>query len=173
MKTLVKEIRTSFKTDGEIGFDSLANLRYMNACIKEALRVYPPVPIGSPRVIPEGGQTVLGRWIPPETRVSVHHFSTYHSEANFKNCDSFVPERWLGDALYKDDVLEAHQPFGWGPRNCLGQNMALHEMRLILANVIYHFDLELCSESRNWTDQTAYALWSKNPLICRLTPVTG
>ncbi|KAI1494267.1 cytochrome P450 [Biscogniauxia mediterranea] len=172
MERLLSEIRHGFTDAKDMSFDTLANLKYLNACLKEALRVYPPIPVGSPRVIPEGGgQIITGRWIPPGTRVSVHHYSTYHSPANFKDPDSFVPERWLGDPLYADDALEAHQPFSWGPRNCLGQSMAMHEMRLMLAKLLFSFDFELCDENQKWTDQRVYSLWIKNPLMCRIKAV--
>ncbi|POS72772.1 hypothetical protein DHEL01_v208832 [Diaporthe helianthi] len=173
MKTLVDEIRGSFTNLDDLTLENLAELKYMNACLKEALRVYPPVPIGSPRVVLEGGQVILGKWVPPETRVSVHHWSTYRSEENFKNAATFAPERWLKtDPLYAGDALDAHQPFGFGPRNCLGQNMAMHEMRLILATLIFKFDFELCSESRNWAAQKSFALWIKTPLMARARPVS-
>ncbi|KAF4962251.1 hypothetical protein FSARC_9639 [Fusarium sarcochroum] len=172
METLLEEIRGKFTSADDLAFESLADLKYMNACLKETLRIYPPVPIGSPRVVPEGGQQILGKYIPPETRVSVHHWSTYHSESNFKDAEAFAPERWLKtDSKYAGDILEAHQPFGFGPRNCLGQNMAMHEMRLILATLLFKYDLELCDESRNWADQKSFALWIKNPLMIRAKPV--
>lgn len=115
---------------------------------------------------------VLGRRIPAETRVSVHHWATYHSENNFKDADQFVPERWLGtEYRYAGDALEAHQPFGFGPRNCLGQNMAMHEMRLFLASVLLAFDFKLSPESTGWTEQKAFALWSKGPLMVRAVAV--
>ncbi|KAJ8116625.1 hypothetical protein OPT61_g1991 [Boeremia exigua] len=170
---LTQEIRTAFSKTDDLYFESLAECKYLSACLKEALRVYPPVPIGSPRVIPANGQPILGKWIPENTRVSVHHYSTYHSATNFRDPDEFVPERWLGDVRYADDVQEAHQPFGWGHRNCLGQNMAMHEMRLIFAAVVLRFDLQLCDESRNWLHQDAYALWMKNPLLCKVTRVSA
>ncbi|KAI1857789.1 uncharacterized protein JN550_013052 [Neoarthrinium moseri] len=172
MELLCKEVRRTFKTSQDINFEATASLRYLNACLREALRVYPPVPIGNPRVVPPGGQAVLGVWLPAETRVSCHHWSTYHSEANFKNADQFIPERWLGDPTYAGDVTDAHQPFSWGPRNCIGQNMAVHEMRLIFATVIFDFDFELCDGSRNWIEQKTYGLWMKKPLMCRLYPVS-
>ncbi|GKU06478.1 cytochrome p450 monooxygenase [Fusarium langsethiae] len=173
MDALLKEIRGKFTKADDITFERLAELKYMNACIKEALRVYPPVPIGSPRVVSPGGQQILGRYIPADTRVSVHHWSTYRSESNFKDAGRFVPERWLKtESRYAGDALEAHQPFGFGPRNCLGQNMAMHEIRLMLATLVFNFDFELCEESRNWADQKAFALWIKNPLMVRATPVT-
>ncbi|KAH8653784.1 cytochrome P450 [Xylariales sp. PMI_506] len=174
MALLRKEVRDSARDLGDLTLDNLASLKYLNACIKEALRMYPPVPIGSPRVVPEGGKVILGRWIPAETRVSVHHWSTYHSEFNFHNPKKFVPERWLGvDPVYANDILDAVQPFGWGPRNCLGQNMAWHEMRLIMASVIYSYDFELAKESENWSEQQAFALWIKSPLLCRVKTVSS
>lgn len=174
MEILLKEIRGRFTDADEITFERLTELKYMNACLKEALRVYPPVPIGSPRIVPSGGQHILGSYIPPATRVSVHHWSTYHSESNFRDADMFVPERWLKtDPRYADDALEAHQPFAFGPRNCLGQNMAMHEMRLLLATLLFKFDFELCEESKNWTDQKAFALWIKNPLMLCAKPVSA
>ncbi|KAH6967569.1 cytochrome P450 [Ilyonectria sp. MPI-CAGE-AT-0026] len=173
MNTLLAEIRGSFTQVDDLTFERLSDLKYMNACLKEALRIYPPVPIGSPRVVLPGGQQILGKWIPCETRVSVHHWSTYHSEANFKNADTFAPERWLKtDPTYAGDALDAHQPFGFGPRNCLGQNMAMHEMRLILATLLFKYDLELCDESRNWANQKSFALWIKKPLMVRAKPLT-
>jgi cytochrome P450 len=46
--------------------------------------------------------------------------------------------------------------------------MAYHEMRTILTNVLYNFDLELCPESDNWLDQQTFMLWLKHPLMVKL-----
>lgn len=49
-------------------------------------------------------------------------------------------------------------------------SLAYHEMRLMLAKVLYAFDISLCEESNNWTDQKVFTLWEKPPLYVRLTP---
>ncbi len=59
------------------------------------------------------------------------------------------------------------QPFGVGPRNCLGRNLALAEIRLILARMLWNFDFEICPESEKWTDQKIKTLWIKPPLMCK------
>jgi cytochrome P450 len=105
--------------------------------------------------------------------MSVSQYSSYLSEANFKNAGRFVPERWLGSPEYSDDKLECVQPFSVGPRNCIGQNLALHEIRLVIACVMHAFDIELCPEFQNWSDQKIFALWEKKQLMCRLKPVTA
>lgn len=114
---------------------------------------------------------ILDKWVPAGTRVSVHQWATYHSKSNFTEPDSYIPERWLGDdPKFASDSLNAHQPFGYGFRNCIGQNMAHYEMRLILAMLLLRFDLYLSDESRTWNDQKCYALWIKPPLMVRAIP---
>jgi cytochrome P450 len=50
--------------------------------------------------------------------------------------------------------------------------MAFHEMRLILAKVLFNFDLELCPESKGWLqDQRVYVLWQKSPLMVKVKAV--
>ena len=98
-------------------------------------------------------------------------FAAYRNPKNFHSPDSFIPERWLGeDEKSSKDNKQVLQPFSLGPRGCLGKNMAYHEIRLILAKMLWHFDLTLCPQSERWADQKVYSLWEKQPLMCRLTP---
>lgn len=60
---LTKEVRTAFKSEDEIDFLSVSKLSYMMACLDEALRIYPPVPIGVVRMTPKGGGTVAGHYV--------------------------------------------------------------------------------------------------------------
>lgn len=62
------------------------------------------------------------------------------------------------------------QPFSFGPRNCIGRNLAYAEMRTIMARLVFNFDLTLAPESKNWLDQKIYNLWQKPPLMVHLTP---
>lgn len=50
-------------------------------------------------------------------------------------------------------------------------SMAWREMRLLLAKVLYNFDLKLSDESLSWTDQKVYVLWEKKPLVCHVTRI--
>ncbi|KAL6359076.1 hypothetical protein LRP88_09276 [Fusarium phalaenopsidis] len=168
-ENLVKEIRSSFTSEQEITIARVNQLRYMIAVFSEGSRMYPPVPIGLPRETPKGGEEIEGYQIPEDTIVSVSHWSAYQSEINFRDPKMFVPERWLGDPRYDGDAKEVLQPFSIGPRNCLGKNLAYAEMRLILARLLWKFDLELVSESKNWNDQKVFNLWEKGDLKVKLT----
>ncbi|KAI9691639.1 MAG: hypothetical protein M1822_007710 [Bathelium mastoideum] len=171
LKTLVNEVRSAFKNEEDINFDAANNLTYMLAVLSEGLRMYPPLPANQERIVPKAGETIGGKWVPPGTMVSVSPWAAYRSATNFKNPDAFVPERWMGDPAYADDNRQVFHPFGFGPRACIGRNLAHVHLRLILAHVIWNFDLELMPESVNWPDQKVYILWEKHPLMVKLTPV--
>ncbi|KAF2687258.1 cytochrome P450 [Lentithecium fluviatile CBS 122367] len=171
MKQLTHEIRKAFDGLDAMSIETVASLPYLNACVKEAFRLYPPVVTGMPRRTPPEGSTICGQYIPSGWIVSVPQLACYTSESNFKEPLSFLPERWLGDERFKNDKRAALQPFSVGTRDCVGKNMAYHEMRLIIARVLLSFDLELCPESEHWTDQYCYTLWEKKPLMCKLKTV--
>ena len=121
MKKLTEELRANFETFDDLNLEALAQLKYLMAVLHEGLRMYPPVPISLPRVVPEGGAAICGEFVPQGTSVGVHQYSTYMREQNFKKPYEFHPERWLGDPEFKDDHLDALEPFSVGPRNCLGK----------------------------------------------------
>ncbi|KAJ0269092.1 hypothetical protein COL940_012771 [Colletotrichum noveboracense] len=169
---LVAEVRSTFEKEDDITIISVNKLSYMLACLDEALRIYPPVSMGLPRVTPKEGATVCGRFIPGNMTVAIHQWAIHHNEAYFKDPFSFRPERFLGDAEFASDNRDAFQPFHIGARNCLGRNLAYVEMRLILARLIWSFDLELAEESRDWVgQQKVFILWDKGPLKVHLKPV--
>ncbi|KAL2266734.1 hypothetical protein VTJ83DRAFT_6086 [Remersonia thermophila] len=172
MTKLAAEVRGAFRSEDEIDFTSVSTLPYMLACLDEALRMYPPVPTGLPRVVPKGGATIAGTYVPENTVVAVHQWAMYHNEQHFKDPFVFHPERWLGDPAFADDNKEAFQPFHVGPRNCIGRNLAYIEMRLILARVLWSFDMQIADDSLDWmSKQRVFNLWEKGPLNVYLTPV--
>ncbi|KAK1545892.1 hypothetical protein CPAR01_03394 [Colletotrichum paranaense] len=144
---LVSEIR-GVDSEDDLDVQRLSALPYMTAVLNEALRWYPPVPVGVWREVPEGGSAVAGHWIPEKTRVSVPQFPANHSPRNFKDPEAFIPERWIPGPEYEPNTKEVVQPFSIGPRNCIGINLAWHEMRLILAKTLWNFDLSLCQENK-------------------------
>ncbi|KAK5662431.1 hypothetical protein OQA88_8342 [Cercophora sp. LCS_1] len=196
MKKVTDEVRSTFKTEDEINFTSVNGLDYMLACLNEAMRRYPPTPFGMPRQVPKGTgsvsiagvdvpEDVSSPWATHEraktrlrltqrnkTVVSIFTWATYHSEENFTDPFGFHPERFMHDPKFAGDRLEAFQPFSAGPRNCVGRNLAYVEMRIILAKVLFNFDIILADEDTDWLDQKVHLLWVKIPLLVQLVPVT-
>ena len=64
LSKLTSEVRSTFVEDKEIDINSVSRLTYLQACIEEALRMYPPVPVGMPRVVPPSGASISGHYIP-------------------------------------------------------------------------------------------------------------
>ncbi|KAL1606170.1 hypothetical protein SLS60_003571 [Paraconiothyrium brasiliense] len=192
---LVHEIRSRFSSLSEITMEEVNKLNYLIACLQEGLRYYPPVPTGFPRVVPRGGNQISGHYIPEGTSVYVSQHATNHSMRNFKDPDVYVPERWLGDEKYVNDNRDAMNPFSFGPRNCLGKkyvlpspladiiigrrfanshlsSLAYAEMRLILAKVLFKYDLVLSNKTQDWIEeQRVFTLWEKPSLMVHLRPV--
>lgn len=72
------------------------------------------------------------------------------------------------DEQFANDNHAAFQPFSTGPRNCIGRNLAYHEARLLLCEVLWNFDLTLDEKSEDWLNQPVFTVWEKDPLWVRL-----
>ncbi|KAI1105049.1 putative cytochrome P450 [Jackrogersella minutella] len=175
LEKLKQEVRSMFSSADEINISSANKLTYMLAVIHESLRLFPPVTSGLVRQVPPGGEQVAGRFVAGGMFVEVQNWAINHSKDNWKDPWVFNPERFLvstEEAAKAGNKLDALQAFSFGPRNCIGRNLAYAEMRLILARIIYDFELKLSDESHDWIGrQKAYALWDRIPLYIYLTPV--
>jgi cytochrome P450 len=71
----VAEVRSTYNSQDEITMESVARLSYVIACLQEGLRYYPPVPTGFPRVVPPGGDTISGYYIPAGVSFPIRNFA--------------------------------------------------------------------------------------------------
>ncbi|MCJ1394081.1 hypothetical protein MMC18_006959 [Xylographa bjoerkii] len=166
---LVREIRSACPTPADLTVATLTKLPFLQAVLDEAFRVYPPGLQGQPRKIPPGGGEIAGYRVPEGTGVQLNQYPANHSAANFTDAEAFVPARWMGDARYADDRREAVQPFSVGARNCIGKNLANAEIRLLLATLLWHFDLSLSDATDpDWKAQKAWFVWQRKPLVVRV-----
>jgi cytochrome P450 len=82
--------------DRVISYKDAQKLPYLQACIKEALRVFHPVSMGTPRVVPKGGITIGERSFPAGTTLSLNTFSMNLSQDVWgPDATEFKPERWM------------------------------------------------------------------------------
>lgn len=191
---LTDEIR-SLPSDTDITIANTERLPYLGAVLNEALRVFVPSPIIAGRVIPAGGLVVGGYMLPEETRVFAAQYIAYRSSLHFARPKQFIPERWLPDRPEEfkgdntdgkspghiplttaDRFVDIFQPFSYGPRNCIGKNLAKAELRLILCKILWHFDLsqpvsneEGARDWAAWPERLrTFFLWHKPPLPVRV-----
>ncbi|KAI6355125.1 hypothetical protein MCOR25_008330 [Pyricularia grisea] len=174
LQKLVDEVRGAFETEIDIKFLDLQNLTYLNACIREGLRMYPPLATGFPRITPPQGTVLFGEYLPPkpQTIIDIWQWPMSRSNEYFKDADKYVPERWMSDPEYESDVRQASQPFSFGPRDCMGKPLAYAEMRAILAHLVWNFDMKLADDSKDWDKrQKVLMVWLKPPLNVYMKPV--
>ncbi|KAF3010116.1 hypothetical protein E8E14_001133 [Neopestalotiopsis sp. 37M] len=170
---LVDEIRTAFPKYTDITVHSTKSLPYLTAVLNEGMRMCPPVPDNLRRVVTEPGATIAGHLVPGGTVVSMPCWATFQSTANFSRPDKFWPERWLMKETPEGEDRAAFQPFSYGPGNCLGQNLAWMEMRLIFTKILWNFDIEVpeqCSPV-DWASQKIWWSWDKRPLQVKFSNV--
>ena len=75
LNRLSQEVRSTFRNDANITSAQCVPLPYLNAVIEETLRVYPPVATHLPRVVPKGGATVAGEFLPEDVRTLTISFN--------------------------------------------------------------------------------------------------
>ncbi|KAI1325887.1 benzoate 4-monooxygenase cytochrome P450 [Xylariaceae sp. FL0255] len=161
---LREEITANFKSYDEIDGRSTQRLKYLKAVILEGMRIYPPLPFALPRVVPPGGDTVDGHFLPANTIVSTNPYASSMDPKNFPQPDKFIPERWL-ESREEGDTLDATQPFSLGTRSCMGRSLGLLELRLTLCKIIWKYYIELLNPSLNWqADSDMHTLWQKPKL---------
>lgn len=136
------EVRSKFSSVDEIVMGAaLTSCEYLYACINEALRMSPPVGLALWReVIVPGGMTLDGKRIPQGTDVGVPLYSIHHDEKYYKDPWTYRPERWLVDDGTGDSVERARavfNPFSIGIRSCLGKGLAMTEMALTTATILF------------------------------------
>lgn len=123
-------------------FDMVKDLPYMHNVIQETLRIHSTSSLGLPRVVPSGpGVTLLNTHFPAGTVLSVPAYTIHHStEIWGPDAAQFNPERW-------DNVTERQKgafiPFSYGPRSCVGRNVAEMELALIVATVFRRYKVEV------------------------------
>ncbi|CAH0027348.1 unnamed protein product [Clonostachys rhizophaga] len=173
LSRLTTVIRADFPKESDLTNINLQQHEYLNAVLKEGLRLYPPAPDTLFRTTEKESVIVAGRVVPPHTKLTMNLWAAHRDPTNFRKPLEFIPERWVKDAPleFSNDDRAVFKPFSVGPRDCLGKNLAWAEMRLILAKLLWSFDLlSLQKDSEQWIErQKIFTLWEKLPLNVKVT----
>ncbi|KAH9006681.1 high nitrogen upregulated cytochrome P450 monooxygenase 2 [Lactarius hengduanensis] len=130
------------------GEEPLDQLTFAPTNSNETLHLQPASPSGSQRTVgkveshPSSPFTIsrVRRIIPEETQLCLHTYSIHRDPRNFHTPEAFLPERWLStSAPVGEHNTAAFFPFSYGPTICVGKNLALMEMRMVLCWVLRRF----------------------------------
>ncbi|KAH8812220.1 putative cytochrome P450 [Xylogone sp. PMI_703] len=148
----------------------IQNLPYLDAVIREALRINPGIAMIFERTIPESGFTLPdGRFIPGGTDIGINPAVTNRNEKIFgENTDSFDPDRWLKkEGETREEVKDrlrkmkdvADFTFGGGNRVCMGRYLATLEMYKLFATLYSLFDIKLVDNNHEWKYYDAWFVY--------------
>ncbi|KAK0648618.1 cytochrome P450 [Cercophora newfieldiana] len=144
-----------------VSFADAQKLQYLQACIKEALRIFAPASMGLPRVVGEGGLEIGGRTLPQGTIVSVNIWVVHYSKEIWgDDARVFRPERWL-----EKDAARLEKwfvPWGFGYASCPRQNIAKIELSKICATVVRDYDFKQVDPKQEWTWKAYFTVVPEN-----------
>uniref|UniRef100_A0A1I8PVI0 Cytochrome P450 n=1 Tax=Stomoxys calcitrans TaxID=35570 RepID=A0A1I8PVI0_STOCA len=124
--------------DKPVAMRELQDLKYLEAVIKEGLRLYSPVPmIGR---VTEQDVEIDKKIIPANVQINLLIFAACRNPEYFPNPDAFQPDRFMAENTSKVNPF-AYVPFSAGPRNCIGQKFAVLEMKSTISKMIRHYEL--------------------------------
>ncbi|KAL4733347.1 cytochrome P450 [Aspergillus similis] len=120
--------------DPIVSFAHAQNMEYLQACIKESLRVFGPVPFGLARVAPKGGLSIGERHFP---------------EGSFgQDAAEYNPDRWIGEQAKR--IEKYFMPFGHGYNSCPGRHLATIELSKVIATLVRDYDIRQQSPGQSW-----------------------
>ena len=135
-----EEVRNVLKGREWLEYEDLKHINYTMWCIKEAMRLYPPVYGFSRKTTKEIN---LGEYVIPKgATVDFSAFQIHRNPAVWENPMEYDPLRFQPSNIEKHGPYD-YIPFSAGNRNCIGQNFAMNEMKVVIAMIITHFQLRL------------------------------
>lgn len=133
------EVRSQFGVSHLIRYtDCRKTLPFLESFVYETFR-YTPITSGfMPRTSPKGME-LQGHYIPAGTRVAFNLLALNNRRDVWESPENFIPDRFIDNEEGKKNIFA----FSYGPRSCVGQNLAWMEIMTILANLLLHFDIAL------------------------------
>uniref|UniRef100_A0A8C2LUV7 Uncharacterized protein n=1 Tax=Cricetulus griseus TaxID=10029 RepID=A0A8C2LUV7_CRIGR len=152
-----EEVQNVLGDGTSVTWNHLSQMPYTTMCIKEALRLYPPVPaigreLSTPVTFPDG------RSLPKGFLITLSLYGLHHNPRVWPNPEVFDPSRFAPDAARHK---YAFLPFSGGRRNCIGKQFAMSELKVAVALTLLRFEL-LSDPTRVPVLKTRTVLKSKN-----------
>nr|UUB32667.1 cytochrome P450 CYP4G55 [Dendroctonus rhizophagus] len=139
---VVQELNEIFKgSDRPATFSDTLEMKYLERCLLETLRLFPPVPIiarqlqqdvqlaSDPKLRLPAGATII------VAQFGVHRLEEYYPEPEKFNPDNFLPERAAARHYY------SFIPFSAGPRSCVGRKYAMLKLKILLSTILRNYKI--------------------------------
>ncbi|KAL8793769.1 MAG: hypothetical protein Q9195_003599 [Heterodermia aff. obscurata] len=145
-------------------------LSYLQACITEGLRKFPPITLLRERVAPSEGDFVLGHHIPAGTNIGINAWGLQLNPVFGPDPEVFRPERWLIDDQERLREMRQVQElvFGYGSTKCLGKAISAINMNKMFVELFRRFDIAVTDPLKPWTS-VCYGIFFQKDFNVRIT----
>lgn len=144
LEDLKKERVETFNTEDQITVDTLNKMDVLHSVLKETLRLHTPAPFTFPRIAIED-HNLGDLHVKKGMSVKPDFTSLFLSDKFFENPTQFNPSRWSNNLEKKLDSY-AFTPFSAGPRNCIGQHLAIIESKIIISEFLNRFSYTISDD---------------------------
>jgi cytochrome P450 len=143
------EARNNGKLNDAPSYDQTITLPYLQACLKESMRLTSVIGVSLPRIVPPSGAVIDNHAIPAGTVVGMNPWIIHRNKAIYgEDADNFRPERYLEASKSCRFEMDAHSlAFGGASRSCPGQHLAWIAMSKAIATIFMEFEVEILSET--------------------------
>ncbi|XP_032884389.1 cytochrome P450 4B1-like [Amblyraja radiata] len=165
-----EEIQELLDGSDEFKWEYLSTMPYTSMCLKESMRLYPPLPglarkLTKPLVFPDGKQ------VPAGCLVALSLYCLHRNPMFWEKPEEFDPLRFSPENS-ESRHHHAFIPFSVGPRNCIGQHFAMNEMKVAIALILNRFELEV-DPSKPPIKVSRLVLRSKNGIYLKIKKLEG
>ncbi|KZL80416.1 benzoate 4-monooxygenase cytochrome [Colletotrichum incanum] len=147
---LYEELRSANLSKPFPKWSEVRNLPYLDACVQEGVRMHPPFNLPFERVVPKGGITILGHFLPENTVIGGSPYVVNRHKGWFgEDAEFWRPERWLEkDEAHKKKLEQGILTFGGGRRVCLGRYVGILEIKKLIPFLILNYDIRIVDPER-------------------------
>jgi cytochrome P450 len=143
---LDREINRDNCPNGHPTYAQINKLEYLNNCLRESMRLWPTVPLVARTSVQDVDYD--GLRIPAGSLIQCNLYAIFRASWIGRPND-YLPERWTaGHELYDEKLKDMLMPFAEGHRNCIGQNMAMIQLKILIANLFRYYEFELVDEDK-------------------------
>jgi len=135
------------KYDNKITYEALQEMTYLEQCINETLRKYPPLPIITRRVSKDYKVRATNTVLEKDTTVFIPIYAIHHDPEYYPNPEEYNPDRFTPQAVQERNPF-VFIPFGEGPRNCIGLRFGVMQAKTGLATLLMNFKFKVNKKTK-------------------------
>lgn len=168
-KLVAELVRIFGASDRDVTFEDTLEMKYMERCIMETLRLYPPVPVIARQLQQELTLVSTKATLPADCTVMVSTDRLHRRPELYPNPHHFDPDRFLPESSASRHYY-SFVPFSAGPRSCIGRKYAMIKMKVLLSTILRNYRLVSGLKEESWKLQATSILTREDGYSIKIQP---